>query len=94
MSSIECPLSIMKCAVYVFGFVSWFVLSQYQHMRFYMLFAVGGGLSHKSFDSPGMILGQHGWYRIPLGREVKQSEVIRLRGYLSIAIVNGGMLVV
>ena len=63
----------------VFYFVAFLNLAHYGHVPFKLFFTEHGRLSHKTFHEAYMVLGQHGWYGVILGRKLEQRKIVTFR---------------
>ena len=80
MPTKKSPGSLAHCAVDVLGYAGVFILTHHKSFWLYQLAFESRGLAHKTLYSLAVIPGEHTWNRIPLGRKLKEFEVIILFG--------------
>ena len=72
------PKAVAEVAVDVTILVQGAIVAQHHHRRLHVCLVEGSSLPHKAFDKAFMALREHGRYRVPLGGEVKEQEIVVL----------------
>ena len=71
MATIKSKKAFPERTVNIARFSSRAIFRQNNDFRFDVLLFKSCCLPHKSFDDLLMVLGEHGWYRIPFSRKLK-----------------------
>src|SRR5688572_24491180 len=96
VTTIECPGAFAVLTMNVAGLIGRLVFAHNKHACLQYISTKRCSLAHEAFDSSRVILTQHAWHRIELGRESKKGEVVQVHRYSATvlgAVVYSGVLV-
>ena len=93
VATVERPCAFTEATVDIARFLLRLVFSHQENVRLDIVLVESSCLTHEALNCTSMILRQHGRDRVPLGREIKQREIILLRWDAPVAVVDRRILI-